>query len=117
MGIVIVDHKLTKEDIRLAREDYDSYIKITADIRQNIVAIGGEYHADAEKILVEKYDSKNEDIWGGGYDVEEKKYKVSAMLNIKPNFGNDSMDILDPEIRRLFLDSAKSVLVNIESLA
>ena len=61
MSIIIVE-KLTKEDIQKAREEYSEYIKITVDIKKEIVAIGGEYHADAELILAEKYQSQSSGI-------------------------------------------------------
>jgi len=34
MGVVIIDNKITRENVAIAREEYSSYIKITADIVQ-----------------------------------------------------------------------------------
>ena len=115
MATVIVGEKLTKEDIKSARENYSEYIKITADVDNEIVVIGGEYHADAEKILVDKFDSKRSDIWGGGFNITTGEYEVNAMLNLKPAT-NNSLDILDPEIRNKFLKVVKNKLGDILSL-
>ncbi|MDO8452279.1 MAG: DUF5674 family protein [bacterium] len=115
MSLVIVDHKLTKEDIKASREDYSEYIKITADLEKEIVIIGGEYHADAEKLMVEKFDSKNTAIWGGGYNIITRGYEVNAMLNLKP-LTNDSLEILDPKVRNRFLEVVKNKLDKIQSL-
>lgn len=115
MALIIVNKKLTKKEVDAARQDYPEYIKITADIDKEIVIIGGEYHADAEKILAEKFASKRSFIWGGGYNITTGNFEVNAILNLKPGI-NDSTDILDPEARSLFLNLVKSKLNNISSL-
>jgi len=115
MALVIVDKNITKEDIESSREDYPEYIKITADLEQEIVILGGEYHADAEKILVEKFGSKRSNIWGGGYNLTSNTFEVNAILNLKPAT-NDSLEILEPKTRNQFLEVVKSKLGNIQSL-
>lgn len=115
MALIIVNKKLTKEDVKASREDYSEYIKITIDAEKEIVIIGGEYHADAEKILVDEFNSKRSDIWGGGYNITSKTFEVNAMLNLKPTV-NDSLEILDPKTRNRFLEVVKSKLGNIQSL-
>jgi hypothetical protein len=115
MALIVVDKKLTKEDIKASREDYPEYIKITTDLKNEVVIIGGEYHADAEKILTDKFNSKRSDIWGGGYNISNGTYEVNAILNLKPGM-NDSTDILDPEVRNHFLEVVKNKLGDISLL-
>jgi len=115
MSLVIVDKKLTKENIKASREDYPEYIKITADLEKEIVIIGGEYHADAEKVLSDKFGSKRSNIWGGGYNITNNTFEVNAILNFRPGT-NDSPDILDPKIRNHFLKVIKKKLDNISLL-
>ncbi|MGD0523386.1 MAG: DUF5674 family protein [Candidatus Microgenomates bacterium] len=100
--------KLAQEDFEKARQDYETYIKITIDIERKVVALGGEYHSDAEKLLLEN-GSKQDDIWGGGFDLDDKKFVVNAIINLRSG-RNDSADILDPKIRERFLVLAKEVL-------
>ena len=114
MASVIVGSKLTKKDVDTAREDYSEYIKITADIVKEVVIIGGEYHADAERILVEKFGSGKSDIWGGGYNITTKTFEVNAILNIKTGV-NDSPDILNPDTRNRFLEVVKNKLEKIST--
>jgi hypothetical protein len=114
MAIAIVEEKLTKEDVQKAKEEYETYIKITVDLEQETVAIGGEYHADTEKLLIEEHKSKQKDIWGGGYSITNDKFETNAIINIRPNV-NNSMEILDPEIREQFLDLVEKKLGNIRS--
>ena len=115
MAIVVLQRDLTSEDVKKAREEYGEYIKITVDLRLGLVSIGGEYHTDAEAILLEKFGSKQEDIWGGGYNIILDKFEANAVINIRPPI-NDSPDILDPEIREKFLKLAKGKLSKIKSL-
>ena len=115
MSLIIIQDKLSAENIKSAREEFPDYIKITADLKNEIVIIGGEYHADAENVLVEKFSSKRSDIWGGGYNITTKKFEVNAILNYKAGV-NDSADILDPETRTNFLVFVGKKLIGIESL-
>ena len=110
MAIIIAKDKLTKSDFQKAREDYQSYIKLTIDIKQQKVALGGEYHADAEKILLEQ-GSKQKDIWGGGFNLETKQLETNAIINLRLE-KNKSFEILEPKIRKKFLTIAKKILKN-----
>jgi len=114
--IVIIKDSLNKNDVEKARADHKNYIKVTIDIKKEIVAIGGEYHADAEKILLERYDCTSEDIFGGGYNITTKEIEFIAMLNLRPNYGNSSMEILDQDKRNKFKEIAERKLKGIESL-
>ncbi|PIZ47976.1 hypothetical protein CO180_02955 [candidate division WWE3 bacterium CG_4_9_14_3_um_filter_41_6] len=112
--VVVIEKGLTKEDIQKAREEYRTYIKVTADLAKQIIAIGGEYHADAEIVLIEKFGSESRNIWGGGYNIELKQFETNALINIRqPN--NTSMEIIDPEARSAFLAFVSEKLKNIET--
>jgi len=110
--VVVITNTLDKKDVEKAREDYRTYIKVTADIKKKIVAIGGEYHADADEILVGEYECENRDIWGGGYNIENNQFETNALINIRqPN--NPSMEIIDPEARKKFIELVQEVLVDL----
>jgi hypothetical protein len=117
MGVVIIKDKLTKEDVRIALEDHGhfDYIKITIDIENEVIAIGGEYHYDAEQILIKQFRSKNSKTWGGGYNIKTKVIRTDAFLNHKPNFDNPSSEIIIPDIRNSFLKLAKGIAKEIDS--
>lgn len=115
MGIVIIEDELTKENLASARAHYKFYIKITADIEQKVVIIGGEYHADAEEVLIERYKSLQKNIWGGGYNLRNGKFETNAIINLRSSV-NESMEILDQKIRDKFLALIKERLKNIKYL-
>lgn len=106
--IVVLKKPATPKEIEKARQDYRNYLKITIDIKGKIVAIGGEYHADAETRLLE-LGCKQVNIWGGGLDLVSGKFEASAIINLRAE-QNPSTEILDPEIREKFLVIAKEFL-------
>jgi len=108
MVIVVVKGKISEEEFRKAKQDYGTYIKITADLESRMAALGGEYHADAEKILLKK-GAKQENIWGGGINLETKQIETNAIINIRPAI-NDSPEILDSLKREKFISLAKQIL-------
>lgn len=114
MSVVIIE-KLSVFDVAKAREEYQHYIKITTDLRQRIVAIGGEYHADAEEVLSRQFGSKRSDIWGGGFNLKTHQFETNALINIR-NPNNPSMEIIDSRARLSFLSLVQERLSNLEDL-
>lgn len=112
---MVIDEKIKKEDLEKAKEHYKLYIKITADLQEKIVIIGGEYHADAEELLLKKYKSRQKNIWGGGFNLSTKKFETNAIINIKPGI-NESMEILNSQTRSAFLELVQSKLQGLENL-
>lgn len=108
MAIVISEGKLTKEQFERAKEDYGVYVKITADLETGAMVVGGEYHADAERMLLAS-GSRQENIWGGGINLETGQFETNAMVNLRAG-KNDSTEILDPVKRERFLEIARRAL-------
>lgn len=115
MAIVVVKNKLTKKEIVAASENLLDYIKLTIDLVQELIAIGGKFHADAERILLEQHNSQQDNIWGGGYDTKLKRLETNAVLNIRGG-KNNSMEILDPTKRKKFLELAGKIVEEVEKL-
>jgi len=101
-----IDKKLTETGILGLRKKYRDYVKVTIDVENEWVVAGGELHADAEKMLLEK-GSKQDNIWGGGINFLNKQIDTTAVLNIRPRLGNDNLEILDSETRKKFHDIIK----------
>lgn len=106
MAVALIQNSVTPQDITIAREDYGDYVKIVVDIATETIAIGGEWHADAEKILLDQ-GSLQENIWGGGIDLTTSIIETVALINIRPRYNNDSQEIIDPSIRSKFIAIVK----------
>ena len=106
---MVLINKATEKQIREASEEFVTYLKIVVDVEKEIAAIGGKFHADAEKMLLEN-GSKQNNLWGGGLDLKSGKFDMQAIINIRPEQGNDSMEILDPDVRKKFIAVAEKFL-------
>lgn len=98
MKILIIRNRATQEQIREMLEGLKNYIKVAVDIERNILAGGGEYHADCEEILLED-GSHQDNIWGADWYPDHRKVDFGALINIRPDQGNRSMEIEDPKLR------------------
>ena len=111
---LFLEDKPTEEQLKQLKEEFGDYIKLVVDIKKRIISAGGRLHADCEKILLEN-GSQQENLWGGGVDVISKKIDCTALTNIRPNQGNDSMEILDANIRGNFFGIVKRFFPGYES--
>ncbi len=99
--IKILTGKTKIEEIkRMAEFWYGTMIKGAVDIEDGRVALGGDYHVEDSELLTST-GSKFEDVWGFNIRFEENADGVlefDSMVNIKPNFGNRSRNIMNEEI-------------------
>jgi hypothetical protein len=100
------DKSLTKLELEEIEKEFGSYVKITADLENKWIIVGCELHADGEKVLLEK-GSEPDNIWGGGINFKDKTIDTTAVLNLRPRLGNDSMEILDAQRREKFVNIVK----------
>jgi hypothetical protein len=114
MSILKIDHSLTSSELTLLTQEYPQYIKLSADIDQQILYGGSRLHYDCEQILIEKHNSKIENIWSGGVNLSTKKIEYEAVANIKPLLDNSSTEILNPKIRIKFKEIVKKYFINYE---
>jgi len=85
----------------LVERFFDDMVKYVVDVRREVIAVGGELHADAEAILLEQ-GSRQDDVWGANYYPargEEACIQFTSLINIRPGQGNRSMEISSEEIR------------------
>jgi len=108
----IFDKALTKKEIDALQKSYGDYLKLTIDVEKEIITAGMKLHADGEKILLNQ-GSKQENIWGGGINLKTKQIDFTAVLNIRPRFDNDSLEILDPKVRQKFRRTVEKIFQNL----
>jgi len=101
-SILIVTQPIARSELaRLTRLYFGDMVKLVVDVRRRVVAVGGELHADAEKLLLED-GSQQADLWGANYypgQGPDGCLEHTALINIRPSRGNPSMEITDPAIR------------------
>ena len=69
-------------------------IKLAVDTRREILAGGGQMHADCEAVPL-RDGSIQEDIWGANWIPSSQTIEFEALINIRPRQQNRSMIIQD----------------------
>ncbi len=90
-------------------QSLESYVKLAVDVRREVLAGGGELHADCEQLLLED-GSRQEDIWGADWLPFSQEVQFEALINIRPRQHNLSMTILNPAIRERVETIARRLL-------
>ena len=108
--LLVIKKKATKDELKKMAKDFDGYVKLVVDIERKILASGGERHFDGEQKLLRE-GSKQENLWGGGLDLETKEIDYNSVINLRPGQKNPSRDILSVEIRNKFDKIVKSLLL------
>ena len=102
MNIRIIERSISQKELKdLAKEYYGDLIKGVVDIKRELVALGGEMHADAEEILL-KNGSKQTDLWGFSILLDKAKEEClmyESFINIRPRDNNKDLEVKDPKIR------------------
>ena len=108
MAIRIIKNTITRFELnQIAKEGFGDLVKAAVDVEQEIMAVGGELHIDEEVELIEKEQSKNENVWGVNIypDKQEEDFvEFDSMINIKPNFGNRNRGVDNPEIKNKIIN-------------
>lgn len=99
--VILKDKKATAKQLKNMCYELGNYIKIVVDVEKKILAAGATMHYDEEQLLLE-YGCKQENLWGGGIDLDTNTLDYSSMINIRPNQDNSSREILSAKIREQF---------------
>lgn len=109
----IVRDKISRSELQaMAEKMYGNLIKAVVDVDRDIMAIGGELHADEETVLLED-GSKQADLWGinlypdktGGDWIE-----FDSMVNLRPWQNNRSRGVEDPLIQEKIKGVVKKLI-------
>ena len=100
--IILLESRIRPETLRrLAERGFGEMVKYVVDVQRNVIAIGGELHADAEQLLLET-GSRPEDLWGANYYPGRGRdgcVEFTSLINVRPARGNLGMEVQDPELR------------------
>lgn len=99
MKIHILRGPATREQVSEMLEALHTYIKVAVDVDRELVAGGGEWHADCEQLLLND-GSRQQDVWGADWYPNEKQVRCEALINIRPRQNNRSLRIQDATLRK-----------------
>ena len=102
MEIKILHEPIEEEEVRaLARAWHQTLVKGVADVEREIIALGGEWHMDANVRLIEE-SSSQENLWGFNVYPDKKgtdALEFFSLINIRPAQGNREMELKDEGLR------------------
>lgn len=99
MNIRVITQPITRtEALEIAQEFYKQMVKGVVDIRQRTIALGGEWHMDANTVLLNK-GSRQEDVWGFNFFPEENRIQCTSLINIRPLQNNRVLEVQDATLR------------------
>jgi hypothetical protein len=114
MSVRIVKEKISKEELKnIAQDEFGDMVKAVVDIKREIMAVGGELHADAEQILLAD-NSNQPDLWGINIYPDkssEEMVEFSSLINIRPRIGNQSVNIENPEVKKKIISIINKLIV------
>lgn len=110
--LILLTSQATNGQIKKVSEDLDGFIKFVVDIRKKIMTAGGLRHSEGEQLLL-SHGSRQENLWGGGVDLQTKEIDFESMINIRPVQNNPSRELLDPKTRDLVKHIVSNLLVRI----
>ncbi len=98
MEIVILRSPVKAARLRTLGRARDGVLRLAVDVTREVVAAGGEFHADCEEALLED-GSLGEHVWGADLDPETGTLRFQALINIKPQQGSRTMSVEDPSVQ------------------
>ena len=98
----VVDAFAISDLATMAQGRFGDLVKAVVDVRQGVMVVDADMHADEEALLLEE-GARQGDLWGinlypdrfGGPDFIE----FDSVINIRPSQGNRSRTVEDPRAR------------------
>jgi len=107
--IIIRNRKATKKELDKMSYELGDYIKVVVDVEKEILTAGGVRHVQGKELLLQN-GSMQENLWGGGFDLETNEVDFGSMINIRPNRNNPSREVLMPEVRKKIEEIVRKLL-------
>jgi len=112
--IILVNQPVSKNYLKeVALRHFGDLVKAVVDVEKEVMAIGGELHADEEAFLLQT-GSRQNNLWGinlypkiNGNDMIE----FDSMINLRPGQNNRSRSVEDPSVRKKILDIVNRLIV------
>ena len=105
--IKIVKDSISKEELSdIAKNQFGDLVKAVVDTQKEIMAIGGELHADEEAFLLQN-GSRQENLWGINLHFNkfnDELIEFDSMINIRPSQSNRSRSVENPDVQRKIRD-------------
>lgn len=100
--VTLLRERIPPETLRRqVDEGFGDMVKYVVDIAREVIALGGELHADAEAVLLDA-GSLQRDLWGANFYPRlpcDERIEYTSLINIRPSAGNPGMEVRDEAVR------------------
>ena len=114
--ILIVREPISLTVIEPLRAWHHTLVKGVADVKRGTIALGGDWHMDANTVLIAD-GSEQKDVWGFNiYPSErgEKALEYISLINIRPAQGNTGMELMDTDLRNAIKALIKKLIPDLD---
>lgn len=97
----------------LAKKFWFKLVKAVVDVEKKVMAVGGEMHADEERLLLEN-GSQQENLWGINIYPDKKGkdlIEFDSVINIRPSQNNFSRLVEEEKIRKKIIEIVNSLII------
>ncbi|MEX0616247.1 MAG: DUF5674 family protein [Candidatus Woykebacteria bacterium] len=108
--LLLIEDKISDKDLKKVAEDFDGYVKVVVDVDREILTAGGKQHVEGEELLLQG-GSRQDNLWGGGLDLETGEIDFDSMINLRPNQDNSSREVLNQKLREKITEIVQKLLV------
>jgi len=103
MDIRIITTPITRaQALEIGKEFYNDMVKGVVDLEQEIIVLGGEYHMDANVVLLDN-GSFQSNLWGFNLHSTrsgDEWIEYTSLINIRLKANNRTTLVQDESIRR-----------------
>ena len=114
MTIKIIKEPISKTELLdIAKNQFGDFVKAVIDVKKEIIAIGGELHADEEALLLQN-GSRQENLWGINLHFSKSNdefIEFDSMINIRPSQNNRSRSVESLNIQRKIRDIISKLIL------
>lgn len=107
----LVEDKISLEKLKeMSSHMFGNLVKAVVDVEKDVLVVDAELHADQETFLLDRGSEQNS-LWGINiYPERKKKERVEfdSMINLRPNWGNNSRGVEDKEIQKKIVEIVNS---------
>lgn len=101
----LVDKSISLAELKqMSQKMFNNIVKAVVDIEKEIMVVDAGLHADEELLLLEEYESKQENLWGINFHPDlfddEDWIEFDSMINMRPSQGNRSRGVEDAQIQK-----------------
>ena len=103
MSIQIITNPISKKELeKIAQDQFGDWVKAVVDVDRNVMAIGGDLHADEEAVLLQD-GSHQGNLWGINLWLDkgaDEWIEFNSMINIRPSQHNRSRSVENEDMRQ-----------------